>query len=136
MTTGTATADRIVDCMGSADLAGLARYYAADVLLDASSPKWRAQLQGRAAAAESLAEDAAKLPNLRTTWSHATVTADAVVVEYELRWDAADGEALSRAVSIFRLRDNEIAEHRDYCCGAWSPADIARNLAEAPIIHW
>jgi predicted SnoaL-like aldol condensation-catalyzing enzyme len=134
--TATATADWIVECMGNADLAGLARRYADNVLLDVSSPKWRAQLQGRAAATESLAEDAAKLPNVRTAWSRATVGADAVVVEYEMRWDAPDGEALSRAVSIFRLDGEQIVEHRDYCCGAWTPADIAKNIAEAPIIRW
>jgi predicted SnoaL-like aldol condensation-catalyzing enzyme len=132
----TATADWIVECMSKADLAGLARCYADSVLLDVSSPKWRAQLQGRAAAAESLAEDAAKLPNLRTAWSHATIGADAVVVEYEFRWDSPDGEALSRAVSVFQLDGNEIVEHRDYCCGGWAPADLAKNMAEAPIIHW
>lgn len=134
--TGTATADRIVACMDRADIPGLAQYYADSVLLDVSWPKWRAQLQGRKAAAESLVEEVAKLPNVRTTWSRATVTADAVIVEYELRWDDPDGEALSRACSVFRLAGDEIVEHRDYCCGGWSPADLAKNMAEAPIINW
>ena len=130
------TAERIVECMSNADIAGLAPLYADNVLFDTSSPKWRAQLHGRNAAAQSLAEDTARLPNVRTTWSRATVGGDSVVVEYELRWDEPDGEALSRAVSIFRLDGDEIVEHRDYCCGVWSPADITKNIAEAPIIHW
>jgi predicted SnoaL-like aldol condensation-catalyzing enzyme len=130
------TADWIVECMSNADIGALAPRYAANVLLDVCAPKWRVQLQGRSAAAESLAEDVARLPNVRTTWSRATVADDSVVVEYELRWDSPDGEALSRAVSIFRLDGAEIVEHRDYCCGVWSPADIEKNIAEAPIIHW
>ena len=132
----TATADWIVECVGNADFVGLAPRYAENVLLDVSAPKWRAQLQGRASAAQSLAEDTEMLPNVRTGWSRATIGADTVVVEYELRWDDPEGEALSRAVSVFRLDGDEIVEHRDYSCGAWSPADIAKNIAEAPIIHW
>ena len=130
------TADRIVECFGNADLAGLARYYADNVLLDVSAPRWRAQLQGRAAAAESVAEDAAKLPNLRTAWSRATVTADAVAVESECRFDGAGGEYLWRCVDLVRIVAGEIVEHTQYCTGCWPPDQISRQVAEAPMVRW
>jgi len=135
-TTTTATTAWIVDCLRAADLAGLAQRYAPNVLLDMNMPMWRVQLQGRNVAAEALDEQVAALPNLRTTWVRPTVTIDTVVAEYELRWDGTEGEQLARAVSVFRVHDDVIVEHSDYCCGAWTPQDIARNKAEAPIVRW
>ena len=136
MATTTPTDEWVVHCLRSADLARIAQRYSGNVLLDLDMPMWRVQLQGRDAASQVLDEQLAVLPNLRTTWVRATKTADTVVAEYELRWDGPDGEQLSRAVSIFRLAGDRIVEHSDYCCGAWTPQDIAKNKAEAPIVRW
>ena len=136
MTTTTPTNDWVVERLRRADLAGIAQRYAANVLLDMNVPMWRVQLQGREAASQVLDEQLGELANLRTTWVRATNAGDTVVAEYELRWDGADGEQLSRAVSIFRLVNGQIVEHSDYCCGAWTPQDIAKNKAEAPIVRW
>ncbi len=136
MTVTMPTSEWVVDCLRVADLGRIAHRYAGNVLLDLDMPMWRVQLQGRDAASEVLAEQLEELPNLRTTWVRATTAPDTVVAEYELRWDGPDGEQLSRAVSIFRLDGDQIIEHSDYCCGAWTPEDIARNQAEAPIVRW
>ncbi len=136
MTTTVPTTEWVVDCLRDAEIAQLAQRYSGDVLLDLDMPMWRVQLQGRDAASQVLEEQLEVLPNLRTTWIRATTTPDTVVAEYELRWDGPEGEQLSRAVSIFRLAGDKIIEHSDYCCGAWTPADIARNKAEAPIVRW
>ena len=136
MTVTIPTTEWVVDCLRTADLGRIAQRYAGNVLLDLDMPMWRVQLKGRDAASQVLAEQLRELPNLRTTWVRATLADDAVVAEYELRWDGPDGEQLSRAVSIFRLAADQITEHSDYCCGAWTPQDIARNKAEAPIVRW
>jgi predicted SnoaL-like aldol condensation-catalyzing enzyme len=136
MTTTTPTTAWVVDCLRTADLARIAERYSGNVLLDLDMPMWRVQLQGREAASQVLEEQLAELPNLRTTWVRATDAGDTVVAEYELRWDGPEGEQLSRAVSIFRLAGDQIVEHSDYCCGAWTPHDIAKNKAEAPIVRW
>jgi predicted SnoaL-like aldol condensation-catalyzing enzyme len=136
MTTTTPISDWVVERLRTADLGGIAERYAANVLLDMNVPMWRVQLQGRDAASQVLDEQLSELRNLRTTWVRATNAGDTVVAEYELRWDGADGEHLSRAVSIFRLANGQIVEHSDYCCGEWTPEDIAKNKAEAPIVRW
>jgi ketosteroid isomerase-like protein len=136
-TTATSTsADWLTQRLRAADWASIATRYAPDVVLDVNMPKWRMQLQGRAAAAEAVAEDIQKLTNVRTVWVRATGTIDTVILEYELRWDGDGGESMSRAVCVFRLVDGRIVEHTEYCCGAWSPGDLAKNIAEAPIIRW
>ncbi len=136
MTATISTTEWVVHCLRTADIARIAERYSGNVLLDLDMPMWRLQLQGRDAASQVLEEQLEELPNLRTTWIRATTAENTVVAEYELRWDGPDGEQLSRAVSVFRLAADQIVEHSDYCCGAWSPADIARNKAEAPIVRW
>jgi len=130
------TTEFLVECLRTANLTGIAERYAPGVLVDMNVPHWRFQLQGRLAAAELAAEEVDRLPNVRATWVRATTTDDALVVEYELQWDGAGGRELSRAVSIFRLEGDRVVERTDYCCGNWTPADIARIKAEAPIVRW
>jgi predicted SnoaL-like aldol condensation-catalyzing enzyme len=136
MTAAVPTTEWIVDRLRAADFEGLGARYAPGVLLDVNVPKWRMQLQGRAAASEFLGEEVGKLPNVRTTWLRSTTTADTIVVEYELRWDGPDGELLSRAASVLRLDGDTIIEHTDYCCGEYTVEDLAKIDAEAPIIRW
>jgi predicted SnoaL-like aldol condensation-catalyzing enzyme len=136
MTTTTSTTEFIAQRMQAADFATLVERYAPNALLDCHTPFWRFQLQGPSAIAEYAHEAVDALPNVHTTALRTTLAADAVVVEYELRWDGPEGEELSRAVSIFRLVDDVIVEQVDYCCGNWTPSHIAKNKAEAPMVRW
>jgi predicted SnoaL-like aldol condensation-catalyzing enzyme len=129
-------ADWILERLAAADLPALESRYAVDVLLDVTRPAWRLQLRGRRAAAEFLAEEQRDRRNARTTWLRATPAADAIVAEYETRWDGPDGEHLTRTVSVLRIAGDEIVEHSDYGCGTWTPERFERNQAQAPIIHW
>ena len=136
MTTTYPIADFIVDRVRAADLASLVERYAPNALLDMNTPFSRFQLQGREAIAEFAREGLGQLPNLHTTFVRSDLARDAVVVEYEFRWDGPDGEQLSRGVSIFRITDDAVIEHVEHCGGNWTPSDIARNQAEAPIVRW
>jgi hypothetical protein len=130
------TAEWIVGRMRAADVTGVSQRYAPNVLLDVQTPSGRVQLQGRSSAAVLLAELVDALTNMRVSWVRPTVTAEVVVVEYELRWDAPGGECVSRAVSVYRLAGDAIVEHVDYSCGAWTSEDIQRIMSEAPIVRW
>jgi predicted SnoaL-like aldol condensation-catalyzing enzyme len=136
MTTTLTTADWLTERLRAADWTSITSRYAANVVLDVNVPKWRMQLQGRDAVAQAVAEDLQKLKNVRTPWVRTTSNADTVVLEYELRWDGIGGEWMSRAVCLFRLAGGSIVKHTEYCCGGWDPQDLAKNLAEAPIITW
>jgi hypothetical protein len=97
MTVTIPTTEWVVDCLRTAELGRIAQRYAGNVLLDLDMPMWRVQLQGRDAASQVLEEQLRELPNLRTTWVRATLADDAVVAEYELRWDGP-------TASNFRVR--------------------------------
>ena len=53
-----------------------------------------------------------------------------------MRFDGDDGEYLWRAVDIFRIDGDTVTEHTQYCTGCWSPDQIARQTAEAPMVRW
>jgi ketosteroid isomerase-like protein len=136
----TSTSERIVAAMRDADWEAITSSYAPNVLLDMNLPMWRFQVQGREAASAYLHEEVRNFANLRTTQHTAYRCGDDVlIVEEEMRFDAPDGgggECLWRAVDVFRLDGELIAEHKQYCTGTWSPEVIARQAAEAPMVRW
>jgi ketosteroid isomerase-like protein len=134
--TTTNITDHVVTCLRAGDYVGLAEHFASDALLDMNLPTWRFQLQGRAAITEYFAKQTGGLANLHCTQSRDLVTDDAVAVESECRFDGPDGEYLWRCVDLVRIVAGEIVEHAQYCTGCWSPADIARQADEAPMVRW
>ena len=137
MTTDTTiVADQIVDAMHAADWAAVTSVYAADVLLDMNLPTWRFQLKGRDAASKYFTEQTGGLTNLRTTHLEVHRTADGLIVEEEMRFDGDGGEYLWRAVDVFRIDDDRVTEHTQYCTGCWPPDEIARQADEAPMVRW
>ena len=132
----TTLADRLVGALRDADWAGLTATYAPDVLLDMNLPMWRFQVQGREAASQYFGEQIARFVNLRSTQLRVHRADDTLVVEEEMRFDGDGGEHLWRAVELFRLDGEHVAEHTQYCTGVWAPADIARQADEAPMVRW
>ena len=131
-----AVSQKIVKAMDAADWLTLADCYAPDVLLDMNLPTWRFQLQGRDAARQYLVEQTQGLANLRTTAQRVMRISDGVIVEEEMRFDGDDGEYLWRAIDIFHTVDDQIVEHAQYCTGCWTPEQIDRQAAEAPMVRW
>jgi hypothetical protein len=58
------------------------------------------------------------------------------VLESECRFDGDDGEYLWCCVDIFTVDDGRISRHVQYGTGCWTPADVARQTAEALMIVW
>jgi len=50
--------------------------------------------------------------------------------------DSRRREYLWRCVDILALVDGQIRRHTQYCTGCRTPADISRQAAEAPMVHW
>jgi ketosteroid isomerase-like protein len=129
-------AGRIIASLETADYPALADLYATDAVLDMNLPTWRFQHQGGDKIATYFRDQIDSLANLRCTQSRSAVTAETVIVESECRFDGEDGEYLWRCVDIFTLAEGAIARHTQYCTGCWTPADIARQAAEAPMVSW
>jgi ketosteroid isomerase-like protein len=129
-------AEHVISCLRAVDYEALTTGYAADALLDVNLPAWRLQLQGPETIKRYFAEQTTGLQKLRCTQLREVVTDDAIIVENECRFDGPDGEQLWRAVDLLRIVGDEIVEHTQYCSGCWSPADIARQTAEAPMVRW
>jgi ketosteroid isomerase-like protein len=127
--------DKVVDRITALDYEGLTDLYASDALLDLNLPSWRFQLQGPDAARRWFKEHP-EMPNLRCTSHRIMPIEDGVIVENEGHYDLDDGEHLFRAIDVFHLDGDEIVEHVEYCSGDWTPADIARQRAEAPMVRW
>jgi len=134
--TTTTVAGQLVEAMRAADWKAITDTYAPDVLLDMNLPTWRFQLQGRDAAAQYLTEQVSGLPNLRLVHQEVHHTDSGVIIEEEMRFDGDDGEYLWRAVDIFRIDGDRVTEHVQYCSGCWTPDQIARQTAEAPMVRW
>jgi ketosteroid isomerase-like protein len=132
----TTISDRLVTAMRDADWDAITATYAPDVLLDMNLPSWRFQIQGRDAATQYFTEQIARFRNLRTTQHAVHHAGDRLIVEEEMRFDGDDGEYLWRAIDLFRIDGDAVSEHAQYCTGCWTPDDIARQAAEAPMVRW
>ena len=128
--------ERILRCVGQADWEGLADCYARDVLLDMNLPSWRFQLQGRDVVRQYLFQQTKGFTNLRCTQHRVYPIADGIIVEEEMRFDGDEGECLWRAVDMFHIAGDAVVEHGQYCTGCWTPADVSRHAAEAPMVRW
>ena len=132
----TTISDRLVAAMQDADWDAVIATYAPDVLLDMNLPMWRFQVQGREAATQYIHEQMARFANVRTTQTRVHRAGQTLVIEEEMRFDDEGGEHLWRAVDVFRLDGETVAEHAQYCTGVWTPELIARQADEAPMIRW
>jgi ketosteroid isomerase-like protein len=130
------TTSRIVAALRAADYPSLAGIYAPDAVLDMNLPTWRFQHQGADKIVAYFRDQTSSLTNLRGTYISAVSTEDTVMVESECRFDGDDGEYLWRCVDIFALAGDRITRHTQYCTGCWTPADIARQAVEAPMVAW
>ncbi len=135
-TTIDAISEHIVRCIERADWETLADCYAPDVLLDVDLPAWRFQLQGREVVRAYLVEHTGGLRNLRCTHHRSHLVATGLIVEEEMRFDEDEGESLWRAVDIFHVVGDAVVEHDQYCTGTWTPADVRRQAADAPMLRW
>jgi ketosteroid isomerase-like protein len=129
-----ATSARIVAALRAADYPGLAGLYTPDAVLDMNLPTWRFQYQGADTIVGYFRNQTSGLTNLHCTESDAVATDDTVVVESECRFDGDGGEYLWRCVDLFAIAGGRITRHTQYCTGCWTPADIARQAAEAPMV--
>jgi hypothetical protein len=127
---------RIVAALRVADYPSLADLYAPDAVRDMNLPTWRFQHQGADKIVAYFRDQTGSLPNLRCTHTSAVSTNDTVMVESECRFDGDDGEYLWRCVDIFAVGGDRITRHTQYCTGCWTPADIARQAVEAPMVAW
>ena len=132
----TTIADRLVRAVRDADWDAVTSTYAPDVLVDMNLPMWRFQVQGRDAASQYFREQIARFANLRTTQHRVHRGEGTLVIEEEMRFDSDGGEHLWRAVDVFRLDGDTVAEHTQYCTGVWLPEVIERQGAEAPMVRW
>jgi predicted SnoaL-like aldol condensation-catalyzing enzyme len=129
-------AEHVIGSLRNADYVAIAERYAPDALLDMNVPNWRFQVQGPESIKQYFVEQTNELPNLRCTQLRELVTADAIAVESECRFDGPDGEYLWRAMDLVRIVGDEIVEHTQYCTGCWTPSDIARQASGAPMVRW
>jgi ketosteroid isomerase-like protein len=127
---------RIVASLENADYPSLGDLYASDAVLDMNLPTWRFQYTGAETIRGYFRDQIGGLRNLRCTQNRSVVTAATVMVESECRFDGDDGEYLWRCVDILALDGGRISLHTQYCTGCWTPADIARQAAEAPMVRW
>lgn len=128
--------DHVVVCLRAADYVSLTERYAPDALLDVNLPTWRFQLQGSDTIAQYFTEQAEPLSNVSCTQLRELVAGDAISVESEFRFDGPGGGGLWRCIDVLRIVGDEIVEHTQFCTGCWTPTDIARQAAEAPMVRW
>ena len=128
--------ERFIMAVETRDWDGFVALLADDVVLDATVPEWRYQLEGPAVA-EELRSWTAGHP-WQVTEHRFSPTPDGGVLELQLHGDCpGDGdhtphEEMSRQAAVFTLRDGLVVEFRLYCAGEWNEEVIARIAADAP----
>jgi SnoaL-like domain len=132
----TGLTDTVRHCYETLDWDGLAALYAPDVLLDMNPPNWRYQIQGADAASAQWKAIIGQFEDFRVTRVRTSALDGGVVVEWEMHTGHGDGEHLCRQADILHGDGERITEHVVFCGGMWDAATIARQKAEAPMIHW
>ncbi|MFD8733825.1 hypothetical protein ACFV06_02780 [Streptomyces sp. NPDC059618] len=104
-----------------------------DVFLDLSLPQWRLQTTGR----DDLVDVRRRShPALGTVPRHrAEVTGTGMVIEFEERWEDADGSWYCREMVRAEVRDGSISEVSVYCTGDWSPEVQAAHRREVTLLR-
>jgi len=125
--------EEFVRRIGTADWEGMEDHLAADVLYDAAVPGWHYQYQGAARVMQEYREEWSGKYRWQIVERHVVGGDAAVVLLIEMRGTPIRaGEHLPvvcRLSNLFRLDDDQIAEHRYTCCGEWDP-DTVRHIAE------
>ena len=81
-------------------------------------------------------EQISGLENLRSTYVRQWASGEHLVLENEARFTRDGEEYLWRAEDIFSIAGDQIVEHTQYCTGCWTPEQVARQAAEAPMVSW
>lgn len=123
-------ADAVIVALRAGDSAGLAEWYAPDVLVDANVPQWRFQARGRDAALD-LWSDGFRGANRRLTHLRVTATARGLLAETEVRDEDHGRPRQWREVHQFRWDGEHIVEQVVWCSGLWDEDTIARQFVEA-----
>jgi len=104
-----------------------------DVFLDLSLPRWQLQTAGRD---NLVALRRAGHPALGTVPRHRVdVTGTGLVVEFEERWEDADGGWYCRELIRAEVRDASMSEVSVYCTGDWSPEIQDAHRREVTLIR-
>ncbi len=117
------------------DVAGVARCYRADAILDANVPYWRYQLQGGDAIRAAYAEELANVTDPVVTSSRVTEMNGGLVVEVEVRFGSDSEQHLWRELHLLEGDAAGIARHTTYCTGIWDSAAIRRQAVESPMVE-
>lgn len=127
--------DRIVAVYVHGDLDALAGLYAPDAVVDCTVPHWQYEVRGAEEIERVLREDELGVPGRRVSSWRSGSTDDGFHLETEVHFRGQYGEQMWRSLHLFRIEDGQIVEHRLYCSGIWSSADIARHRAQrtAPV---
>ena len=127
-------AERYRSAVEAGDLAALAELYHPDALLDAHVPNWRFQLQGRPAVAEYTG-GALPSPGRFTAFAAEPTASGDLLVQFEWRQHAEDGEPVVRQLHRWRLDKGRIVEQVLFCAGIWNRRLQAQMAAETPLIR-
>ncbi|MFE4696737.1 hypothetical protein ACFRIC_06535 [Streptomyces sp. NPDC056738] len=104
-----------------------------DVFLDLSLPQWRLQTVGRDAV---VALRRRSHPALGSVPRHRVdVTGTGMVIEFEERWEDADGVWYCRELVRAEVRDGSLSEVSVYCTGDWSPEIQTAHHREVTLIR-
>lgn len=104
-----------------------------DVFLDLSLPQWRLQAVGRD---NLMALRRAGHPALGSVPRHRVeVTGTGIVIEFEERWEDADGVWYCREMLRAEVRDGSMSEVSVYCTGDWSPEVQAAHRREVTLVR-
>ncbi|MFI0960427.1 hypothetical protein ACH4S8_03235 [Streptomyces sp. NPDC021080] len=104
-----------------------------DVFVDLSLPQWRLQTAGRD---NLVALRRSSHPALGTVPRHrAEVTGTGMVIEFEERWEDAEGTWYCREMVRAEVRDGSVGEVSVYCTGDWSPEVQEAHRREVTLIR-
>ena len=129
-----AIAQRYRTAVEAGDVAALAELYHPDALLDAHVPNWRFQLQGRPAVA-AYTGGALPGPGRFAAFAAEPTASGDLLVQFEWRQHAEDGEPVVRQLHHWRLDKGRIVEQVLFCAGIWSRRLQAQMAAETPLIR-
>ena len=99
-----------------------------EVVLDATVPHWRYQVQGAPAVRNELAKwyaDPGRFEEVRRT-----AIPDGELIEFALRWKEDGVEHLCHQAHILKLQDGRVALDTAWCGGRW-PAPLIAEMEKA-----
>jgi hypothetical protein len=127
--------DGYVDAFAATDADAIASHYAAEMLVDVNVPTWRFQVSDPQELRALLQVEEFQAGYRLARW-RANPTADGVLVELEARYGENPDQRMAREMHHLVRGPEGITEHVLFCTGVWSPATVAAQAAEAPMVRW